>query len=299
MNELTKSDLRERLGNIDQIRDILIGPHLREYNNRLEQLERGLASVQYELRNRGEETRQTILVELNATADLLEKKIRNLIIKDEEEKFNLNQQIDNINKRILTATQELQDSVTAELDELAENADKRFKSIQTKDEEEKLEIRQQIELVNKRLGGSIETVKETFQQQTKTLQENLQATRSKLQDEITELRAQTIEELERYSSILTQEKVSKDDMAELLFELGLRLQGKEFVPELQQVANFTEELQTIITESPDQSATDLIPENPPEVTSESKPTVSSSSPRPKVEGSTPRRTRTSRLKGGN
>ncbi|NLQ06137.1 hypothetical protein [Cylindrospermopsis raciborskii] len=297
MNELTKSDLRERLGNIDQIRDVLIGPHLREYNNRLEQLERGLASVQYELRNRGEETRQTILLELNATADLLEKKIRNLIIKDEEEKFNLNQQIDNINKRILAATQELQDSVTAELDELAENADKRFKSIQTKDEEEKSEIRQQLDLVNKRLGGSIETVSQTFQQQTKTLQENLQATRNKFQDEITELRAQTIEELERYSSILTQEKVSKDDMAELLFELGLRLQGKEFVPELQQVAIFTEELQTIITdttESPDQSAKDLIPENPPEP----EPKVPSNNPpRAKVEGSTPRRTRTSRLKG--
>ncbi|MCZ2201820.1 hypothetical protein [Cylindrospermopsis raciborskii] len=297
MNELTKSDLRERLGNIDQIRDVLIGPHLREYNNRLEQLERGLASVQYELRNRGEETRQTILLELNATADLLEKKIRNLIIKDEEEKFNLNQQIDNINKRILAATQELQDSVTAELDELAENADKRFKSIQTKDEEEKSEIRQQLDLVNKRLGGSIETVSQTFQQQTKTLQENLQATRNKFQDEITELRAQTIEELERYSSILTQEKVSKDDMAELLFELGLRLQGKEFVPELQQVAIFTEELQTIITdttESPDQSAKDLIPENPPEP----EPKVPSNTPpRAKVEGSTPRRTRTSRLKG--
>ena len=35
MSDLTKADLRERLGNIDQIRDILFGPQLREYTTRL------------------------------------------------------------------------------------------------------------------------------------------------------------------------------------------------------------------------------------------------------------------------
>ncbi|MGA0199619.1 MAG: hypothetical protein ACO3NK_10960, partial [Prochlorotrichaceae cyanobacterium] len=67
MSDLTKADLRERLGNIDQIRDILFGPQLREYSTRLEQVERDLATAQQEFRNRSEEIRQSILAELQTT----------------------------------------------------------------------------------------------------------------------------------------------------------------------------------------------------------------------------------------
>ena len=61
MSELIKADLRERLGNIDQIRDVLIGPQMRDYSNRLEQLERNSISLQQEVRTRCEEVRQTLL----------------------------------------------------------------------------------------------------------------------------------------------------------------------------------------------------------------------------------------------
>ena len=38
-------------------------------------------------------------------------------------------------------------------------------------------------------------------------------------------------------SMLKEVKVSKDDMAEILFELGMRLKGAEFVPELKEAAD--------------------------------------------------------------
>ena len=34
MNQLTREDVRERLGNIDQIRDIIFGAQIRDYDNR-------------------------------------------------------------------------------------------------------------------------------------------------------------------------------------------------------------------------------------------------------------------------
>jgi hypothetical protein len=50
------------------------------------------------------------------------------------------------------------------------------------------------------------------------------------------LRSLVLEELDRHFSILREDKLSKDDMAELLFELGMRLKGSEFVPELREAA---------------------------------------------------------------
>jgi hypothetical protein len=290
MSELIKADLRERLGNIDQIRDVLIGPQMRDYSNRLEQLERNSISLQQEVRTRCEEVRQTLLAELQTAIDSWEKKIRALILKDEEEKFDIRQQIDGINKRIASTTQDLQESITTELDELAENADKRFKAIQAKDEDDKFEIRQQIDLLSKRMMGNIEAIDKTLHQQTTTLQENLQETRTKLQDEITDLRNQILEELERYCSMLNQEKVSRDDMAELLFELGLRLKGREFVPELQQVANTAPETQTLeqtLLTPPSETVDDL----------EAKIVLDVPPPPAKSQSTISRRGRTGRLKG--
>jgi vacuolar-type H+-ATPase subunit I/STV1 len=246
MSDLTKADLRERLGNIDQLRDILFGPQLREYTNRLEQLERDLASVQQEFRNRNEELRQSVLAELHGAVENLEKRIRSLVAKDEEEKLDIRQQIETLHKRIATTAEELQDSIGAELDELAENADKRFKVIQMRDGEEKLEIRQQLDLLSKRITGNLEVLDENLEKQTSALHTSLQTTQTKFNEELSDLRTQVFEELERYCSMLSQVKVSRDDMAELLFELGLRLKGSEFVPELSEVAKLINEPLTIV-----------------------------------------------------
>lgn len=254
MSDLTKADLRERLGNIDQIRDILLGPQLREYSNRLEQLERDLASTQQEFRNRIEETRQALLGEIHSGVETIEKRIRALLLKDEEEKLDIRQQLEATNKRMATTAEDLQDSIAAELDELAENADKRFKSMQARDSEEKFEIRQQLDLLSKRITGNLEVLDENLEKQTSTLQTNLQDTQAKFDKEIADLRTQIFEELERYCSMLSQVKVSRDDMAELLFELGLRLKGSEFVPELNEVANLVNEPRTIVEPPADPTA---------------------------------------------
>jgi hypothetical protein len=46
MAEITKEEMRERLGNIDQIRDIIFGAQLREYDNRFDKIDSDLSMMQ-------------------------------------------------------------------------------------------------------------------------------------------------------------------------------------------------------------------------------------------------------------
>ena len=49
MGEITRDEIRERLGNIDQIRDIIFGAHLREYTSRLDKAESDISAIQQDV----------------------------------------------------------------------------------------------------------------------------------------------------------------------------------------------------------------------------------------------------------
>ena len=50
MTQMSREDVRERLGNIDQIRDIIFGTQLREYENQFTKLESDISVLQQEKR---------------------------------------------------------------------------------------------------------------------------------------------------------------------------------------------------------------------------------------------------------
>lgn len=237
MTDLTKADLRERLGNIDQIRDILFGPQTREFLTRLEQLERNVANQGQELRSRIDEVRQGVTADIRSDIEKLDTKIRQLVLKDEAEKNDIGKQIETIHKRIVTVADELEEALMDDLKMSEETLDQRIKVLAAKEDEEKFELRQQVDLLSKKLASHVEALDEAIDSQTSTLRDDFLNSRDRLQTDLSDLRTQIFEELERYVSMLSEVKVSKDDMAELLFELGLRLKGSEFVPELQEVAN--------------------------------------------------------------
>ncbi|MCL1466065.1 apolipoprotein A1/A4/E family protein [Argonema galeatum] len=186
MTEITKEEMRERLGNIDQIRDIILGPQLREYNNRFDKLESDISLVQQEMRDRIDQVRTVLSTEIRSAVDGLEKKLKTLN---------------------LTSQEEIND------------------------------VRQQIDRVNKKFSSSIEALDQTVDNQNSSIREELSQSRNKLQEDVRALRGQVFDELERRFSMMREAKVSKDDMAEILFELGMRLKGNEFVPQLKEVAD--------------------------------------------------------------
>ncbi|MBD2149949.1 hypothetical protein H6F44_07415 [Pseudanabaena sp. FACHB-1277] len=184
MGEITKDEIRERLGNIDQIRDIIFGAHLREYNSRLDKAEADIAAMQQDVRDRLTDIKSTFTLELRTAVESIDKRLRN----------------------IASAAQE-------------ETAD----------------LRQQFDRISRKFTNNFEILDEAIETQRVALRDELSQTRDSLQNDSRELRSLVLEELDRHFSILRDDKLSKDDMAELLFELGMRLKGSEFVPELRQV----------------------------------------------------------------
>jgi hypothetical protein len=74
MSEISKEEMRERMGNIDLIRDIIFGSKLQEYDSRLDKLESHLSLVEKEMRDRIEQVKADCLTELRASVDSLRRK---------------------------------------------------------------------------------------------------------------------------------------------------------------------------------------------------------------------------------
>jgi len=190
MAEITKEEMRERLGNIDQIRDIIFGPQLREYDNRFDKIESDISLLQQEMRDRVDQVKTVFSTELRSAFDSLEKKLRSISLSYQEEISDLRQQVDRVNKKFTNA---------------------------------------------------VEALDQTVDTQTNSIRKELGESRTKLQEDVRTLRIQVFEELDRRLSTLRDVKVSKDDVAEILFELGMRLKGNEFVPQLKQAATVDDE----------------------------------------------------------
>ena len=177
MADITKEEIRERLGNIDQIRDIIFGSQIRELDTRFNKLESDLSNLQQDMQNRIDQVKTVLTTELRASNESLEKKLKSLALTSQEEGADVRQQIDRLNRKFSTNIEALDDSI------------------------------------------------------------DISETRDKLQEEVRLLKNQVFDELERRFSLLREVKVSRDDMAELLFELGMRLKGNEFVPQVKEAAD--------------------------------------------------------------
>ncbi len=185
MSELSKEEMRDRLGNIDQIRDIIIGSQLREFNARFGKIETDVSLMEQEMRDRLEEVRTTLLGEIKFAAEAIDKKLKGAIASTQEEQ---------------------------------------------------LELRQQIDRSSKKFSTSIENLDKDIDTQTDSIRTQMTQSIGKLQEDVHTLRTQIFEQLDLRFATLTGVKVSRDDMAEILFELGMRLKGTEFVPKLKQAA---------------------------------------------------------------
>jgi archaellum component FlaC len=195
MGEITKDEMRERMGNIDLIRDIIFGPKLQEYDARLDKLESNLSSLDKEMRDHIEQVKTDCLMELRTSVESLEEHLKSL-------------------------------SLTFQKD----NAD----------------IRQLIDRTYQNFSGSLESLDKTLVSQTTSIRKDLTDTREKLQEDTRTLKSQIFDELEKRFASLTKAKVSRNDMADILFELGLRIKGAELTPELREATNNTDESKDVL-----------------------------------------------------
>lgn len=198
MRDITQEEMRDRMGNIDLIRDIIFGPKLQEYDTRIDKLESNLSLLEKETHDRIEQVKTDCLTELRSSVDALEQKIKSL-------------------------------SLTFQKD----NAD----------------IRQLIDRTYQNFSGSLESIDKTLVSQTTSIRKELSETREKLQDDTRNLKSQIFDELEKRFSLLTNAKVSRNDMADILFELGLRLKGTDLAKELKEANNNNESNDVLFIEA--------------------------------------------------
>jgi hypothetical protein len=188
MNQMSREDVRERLGNIDQIRDVIFGTQLREYENRFTKLESDMSLLQQEMRSHVEQLKANFSAELKSAVEVLDKKL---------------------------------------------------KSVSLTSQEDAVDLRQQVDRLNRKFSNSVQSLDETLDTQTTSIRDEVFQTKVKLQEDITGLRDLILEELDRRFSQLRESKVSKDDMAETLFALGMRIKEAEFIPQLREAADET------------------------------------------------------------
>jgi dGTP triphosphohydrolase len=188
MTDSAQEEIKERLGNIDQIRHLLFGSKIQEYeqrfdnsDRRLKKLETNLASFQTEIREK------------------------------------------------LT---KLQDSLSSEIRSGINSLEKKLKYLSLTTHEETNRLQQALELTNRKFAQVTDTLDKKVNSQTSYLQNEITQTREGLEAEFQALKSEIFRELETKSSDLKEGKVSREDLAEVLFELCLKIKGKEFVPSL-------------------------------------------------------------------
>ncbi len=129
-------------------------------------------------------------------------------------------------------SKQIKDSFTVELRSAVESLEKKLKNLTRAKDDDIASLRQHLDRVEKKFTTDLSTLEEALEEQASTLHKDLSQVQEDLQEDLRSLRTQLIQELDKRLSALEGTKVAKDDMAELLFELGMRLKGTDLVPHL-------------------------------------------------------------------
>ena len=204
MTEITKEEMRQRLGNVSQLRDLLLGEKIEEYetsfaqnSQRLDTLESSLMKFQSEVNDRLNKMQDSLSSEITAAVDSLEKKLKYLSLTTHEENNKLKQEIET---KYRTASQ------------------------------------------------NIDTLQTSLKAETSYIKDELFQTRNTLGEDLQNLKQQVLEKLESNLSELTEAKVSRADLAEILFELCLKVKGSELIPKLKEATESQVKTEFILPE---------------------------------------------------
>jgi hypothetical protein len=101
MNEISKAAIRKKLGNISQLRELLLGDQIAEYNHKLEHYHQRLNSLETKLHQsqaaieaRLTQLEQKLLEQINAVASSGEQRSKYYYLKTQSEQHQLQQELE-------------------------------------------------------------------------------------------------------------------------------------------------------------------------------------------------------------
>jgi hypothetical protein len=178
VKELDREAIRNRLGNIAQLQELLFGDYIERYDRQFKKLESDLSQLQ-----------------TNFT-----------------ERFG-----------------QLQASFDRELNSLAVTFDKKLESLTLTTQIENSKLQQELQAKTKINEENVAFLQSSFNLQTKFLKDELSQTREALEVDRELLKQQLFNKIEQGLSELNLSKISHRDLADILFELCLKLKGTELL----------------------------------------------------------------------
>ena len=239
---------------IDQMRELMVGPLMREYQSRLDQLESTLTATQDANQKRFDEVMDGLLRELNKAVSAADKKVRGLDLKAGEERSELQAQFEQLEEQVtarldtleadLSSFQEetrkrldsIHESLTNALNKAIEASDKRVQTITSRATDRGADLRKRAKRTEEKLEARYQSLTDEIESSSAALRADLTESNKGLQDELQRLRVQLTDEISQRFIEVRDSKVSKDEISEILFEFGMRIKGMEFVNDVPQLA---------------------------------------------------------------
>jgi hypothetical protein len=153
MNEISKAAIRKKLGNISQLRELLLGDQLAEYNHKLEHYHQRLNSLETKLHQsqaaieaRLTQLEKKLLEQINAVASSGEKRSKYYYLKTQSEQHQLQQEFEHLSQ-----------SSQENIDLLDQTLNNNTNSLKTEIAQSKSDLERDIILFNQQLSHKLET----------------------------------------------------------------------------------------------------------------------------------------------
>ena len=189
MTKMNKEEMRQKLGNLSQIRELIFGEQMGEYERQFSTSQQRIEQI------------ESSLEDLNLNLERFKTDIQE----------HLTQLKSNLNEELNTAV----DSLDKKLKYLSVNA---YNEIQNTKQEITIKTEanaQKIDLATAKINSRLQAVRQETLQEKEIINQDLK-----------NLKQHLSETIEQNLSHLTEAKVSRSDMAEMLFELCLKFKGE-------------------------------------------------------------------------
>lgn len=190
MNEITKAEMRQKLGNISQLQDLLFGEQIEQYDRKLTEHARKISQI---------ELKQT--------------------------EFQLA-----VKKRL----EKLEIQLTHKLDTINNTLEKKLKYIEVSTKEEQAKIQQDLNTISQYSYENIDFLQNNLNTQTNNLKTEIAQSKVAIDRDLQLLKQQVTDKLQTSLAKLSTGKVSRNDLADLLFELCLKVKEPDTNLELPQ-----------------------------------------------------------------
>jgi len=158
--------------------------------------------------------------------------IRDLIfgnqIKDFEAQFNeVNDTLNVLENKMTKAFNESHAKLQKETERSLELLEKKIDNLSSSSQKERTKLKELIDTTDESLQGQLSNQKDEFTTKLKMMKENVSDDNKKMADKMTAMQREIQATLEKNLNSLSDDKLSRDSMAQMLLDVAMKIQGTD------------------------------------------------------------------------